>query len=690
MAKEKKKKKKNMEDTFRKRSETLRDFYSAQADSLSENEKSSLTPILNSLKEKGSRYKKTEEIATGGEKKIIKAHDRMLDREIALAFSVRAKNDLDQEQFLREARVTANLTHPNIMPVYNIGVDEENHPFFSMELVRGDSLKTIIEKLKEGDEEYKQNYPLEVLLNIFIKICNAIAYAHSRHVLHLDIKPDNIRVGTFGEVFVCDWGLARVLNDGVSTEIDEVPLDADTLNDMTLSGMVKGTPGFMAPEQTEMNSVKTYQTDIYSLGSLLYMLLTYERPVQGKSANEMIENTKKGQIISPRKLQPEWRISYSLVAVCMKALSLNPEKRYKSVLSLRKEIDRYLSGYPTHAERPSFIIRLTFLVKRHNQITFVVLFSLLLLAAINGRNLVTISQEKADAVMAIKRAEENFALYVKEQKLSKALGKNLEQAVLYTVKTRDFINAPSMIHVLETGLRENVDTLHQKNLLEQKGVLHFVLQEFAAASECFDKAGDLHRAERLKILSKKYAKIKTSDKAQLSDQQLAYLIHEAKQKDKMTLFYLYYHHMRRRPLSASSKEYLPLSFAILDKMNNKHFFEKKQFNRLKKVNGGYELDLSRTPYSIYSLNIAGLYRKNILQPLHLKKLNISYSRFKNSDELKGLNLETLMMYGVNVKNKRRFLQRLFAMHTSWVGLTEKYYPKQMLEELKNIMIVDEK
>ena len=681
---EEKDKNKELEKTFLKRSETLRNFYHSEINSLSKNEKQSLTPILNALKKCDFRYKELGQIALGGEKKIVKAHDRLLNREVALAFSSRAKNDLDQEQFLREAHVTANLAHPNIMPVYNIGINEQGKPFFSMELVRGDSLKTIIDKLKAGDEEYKENYPLEVLLNIFIKICDAIAYAHSRNVLHLDIKPDNIRVGTFGEVFVCDWGLARILNDKappVSKDAPQ-PLDADTLNDMTLSGVVKGTPGFMAPEQTEINSKKSYQTDIYSLGALLYMLMTYHRPVEGKTANEIIENTKTGQIISPRKLQPEWRISHGLVAVCMKALLLNPAKRYKSALSLRKDIDRYLAGYPTHAERASTIMRLTFLVKRHNQITFVVLFSLLLLAAIIGRNLVAISQEKADAVMAMNRASENFALYVKEQKFSQALEKNLGQAVLYTVQTRDFINAPSMIHVLETGLRKNVDTVHQKNLLEQKGVLHFVLQEFNAASTCFDGAGNLRRAGRLKTLSKKYAALKKADKTLLSDRQLAQLFNESQQVDQRTIFYLYYHHMRRRSSSALPQDYVPLAFAMLDKINHTHFFSEKQFERFKKTPSGYSLDLSKTPYSIYSLNIAGVYRRNILSPLNVKSLNMSQSNVKDPRELQGLELESLTMYDVDFKNKRGLLRQLFLMHTHAVALSKKYYPKQMLDELK--------
>ena len=331
----------DLEAGFKGRNETLRGFYNTDALAMSDEEVASLTPILNALTDRVARYHEIQKIAEGGEKKITLVHDHRLDRRVAMARAAHAKNPREQEQFLREARLTANLAHPNIMPVYNMGVDPEGVPFFSMELVPGDSLKTIITNLREGKESYKRDYPLDTLLTIFIKICDAISFAHSRNVLHLDIKPDNIRVGDFGEVLVCDWGLARVMNtpEEVSGEESDI-LDADVLNDMTLSGTMKGTPGFMAPEQTQAYGEKTAPTDIYALGAVLYMLLTHELPVSGASANEVIQNTREGKVIPPRRRKPDRPIPPSLVAVTMKALSLAPEDRYASALALRKEISR--------------------------------------------------------------------------------------------------------------------------------------------------------------------------------------------------------------------------------------------------------------------------------------------------------------------------------------------------------------
>ncbi len=681
----------DLEQAFLKRNETLRALYDTVSATLSDDEAASLTPILNSLKDHIERYREIRKIAEGGEKKITLVHDHLLDRRVAMARAARAKNPHDQEQFLREARLTANLAHPNIMPVYNMGIDPDGIPFFSMELVPGDSLKTIVGKLRKGDEAYRCDYPLETLLHIFMKICDAIAYAHSRNVLHLDIKPDNIQVGEFGEVLVCDWGLARVVNaaEGSSGEATDC-LDGDILNDMTLSGTMKGTPGFMAPEQTQANGEKTPRTDVYALGAVLYMLLTHELPVRGVSANEVVNNTRAGNVVSPRRRRPDRRIPASLVAVVMKALTLEPARRYESVLALRQDIVRYLSGLPSEAEHAGPITHFSLLIQRHSRITFLLMFFLLLLAGIVGANLVAISREKAVAVAAREEAEGNLLLYIKEQKVSKELSADLGVSVLYTVKSRDFVNAPSMIHVLETGLDQNVDTVKLQNLLEQKGILHFVLEEFNAASECFDGAGNSRHVGHLKVLSRKYAKIKTVDKKRLTDKQLANLFDEARSVNKTTLFYLYHHHMRRRPASASPQEYIHLAVAVLDKLNNTRRPQEKPL-LLSKAGNGYHLDFSRSPYAVYSLSIIGVYRRNVLQPLNLKSLDISYSKMDDPAELRGLKLDELRMEGIRFADKQLFSRLLVSMKTQRVVLNEEDYPKSMVLELRKTMkVVDAK
>ncbi|MCF7817382.1 MAG: serine/threonine protein kinase [Kiritimatiellales bacterium] len=678
----------DLEKSFRERNETLRGFYHADTQSLSDEEIASLTPILNSLKDNDTRYQELDKIAEGGEKKITLVHDRRLDRRVAMARAAHAKTAQDQEQFLREARLTANLAHPNIMPVYNMGVDEHDVPFFSMELVPGDSLKAIINKLRAGDSDYKRDYPLTTLLNIFIKICDAIAFAHSHNVLHLDIKPDNIRVGEFGEVLVCDWGLARVVNTPETTRSDgsEI-LDGDVLNDMTMSGTMKGTPGFMAPEQTHAYGEKTPQTDIYALGAVLYMMLTHELPVDGNSANEVIKNTREGNLVPLRRRKTDQHIPTGLVAVTMKALARDPANRYESVLALSKEINRFLTGYPTEAENAGFVTHLSLLMQRHSRVALLLMSFLLLLAAVISSNLVAINREKSEAVAAREEAENNFLLYLKQQQVAKELGENLDEAVLYTVKSRDFVNAPSMIHVLETGLKaKNIDPISRENLLIQKGTLHFVLQEFNAASECFDAAGDAKRAGQLRSLSNQYAKIKPVDSKRLTDSQLADLFYAAKTAAKPTLYYMYYHHMRRRPASATPEQYLPLASAVLDKLNNVRRPMVRPL-KLTKQGKGYHLDLSNSNYTVYSLSIIGVYRKNVLAPLELTSLDVSNSKFDDPAELRGLSLDELRMVGVVFSNKKGLAKQLEPVGLKRLILKVDDFPKAAITELRKTMTV---
>ena len=679
---------KDLEKEFMKRNETLRSFYHTEALELSDDEVESLTPILNSLKSDMPRYREIDRLAEGGEKKVTLVHDHRLDRRVAMARSVRSNNPQDLEQFLREARLTANLAHPNIMPVYNMGLDENGEPFFSMELVPGDSLKSIIGKLRDGDEPYRKSYTLKVLLDIFVKVCDAIAYAHSRNVLHLDIKPDNIRVGAFGEVLVCDWGLARVMHateDRTAEDTNE--LDADVLNDMTLSGTLKGTPGFMAPEQTQAYGEKTCQTDIYALGALLYMMLAYRLPVEGESAHEVIQNTREGRLVPIRRRKTDRHIPVSLVAVAMKALALDPADRYESVLELGNDIGRHLSGHPTHAEHAGWITRTSLLLQRHSRVAFLLITFLLVLAFVIGGNLVAISHQKAVAVEARKTAEANFALYQREQEVSQSLGEDLGEAVLYTVRSRDFVNAPSMIQLLETGLNENFDTVKRQNLYEQKGILHFVLEEFNAANVCFDAAGSTKRIEPLIELSHKYAEIKPNDSRRLSDDQLAALFNESKAANQMTLFYLYYHHMRRRPASASPESYVLLAGAVLDRLNYSHYARNNPL-KLEEHDGNYSLNLSNAPYTVFSINIIGVYRRNILTPFKLKSLDISHTRIEDFNELRGMKLDELRMVGVPLRDRgRAFLNQMDRFKLKRIVLDASEFPKETIEELGGKMEV---
>ena len=203
------------------------------------------------------KYKFIKSIGYGGMKTVLQVKDKDTARDVAMAIMADAENKSldDKRRFLQEARITAKLEHPNIVPVHDIGIDSTGAPYFTMKLIKGETLSAILKKLSENDPEYLKKYDLTTLLRFFIRICNAVAFAHSKRVLHLDLKPENIQIGDFGEVVLMDWGLARVESDG-SDESHERPGESpekaaarkkDTI--VTMDGVTKEHPASWPPSR---------------------------------------------------------------------------------------------------------------------------------------------------------------------------------------------------------------------------------------------------------------------------------------------------------------------------------------------------------------------------------------------------------------------------------------------------------
>ena len=307
------------------------------------------SPIFDELQGLTNRYTKPQVIARGGLKQILRVFDLRTGRNVAMAKLLPDAPSEMYEPFLREARLTALLEHPYIIAIHDIGVGTDGLPYFTMELKVGDSLGEIIKQLGMGNTDHIARYDLRSLLVIFIKICDAVAYAHSRHVLHLDLKPDNIQVGDFGEVILCDWGLGEIIGSDAETKFDELLLNPDLLNNMALDGSIRGTLGFMAPEQVD-DLENTVRTDIYGLGAILYSILTYAEPIEGNK-EEMFEMTRKGKILAPCARFPTLNIPRALDAVAMQAMAPAPAGRYANVDELSREVRGFISGFPTMAER---------------------------------------------------------------------------------------------------------------------------------------------------------------------------------------------------------------------------------------------------------------------------------------------------------------------------------------------------
>lgn len=315
------------------------------------------------------RYAIGSQVARGGMGAILDARQSAMDRRVAMKVMLEAGEPADVARFVDEARITGQLEHPNIVPVHELGVDEQGQLFYTMKFVRGITLKKVVELLRDGVEATAEKYPLAVLLTTFQKSCDAIAFAHSKGVIHRDIKPENLMLGDFGEVLVMDWGLAKVLaSKDPSGRLKPRPQiesarGSDPDFGSTMSGTIMGTPAYMAPEQAR-GEVETMdrRADIYSLGAILFEILHLRQPVSGRDAWDIVEKVKQGAIdwTSPKKPLPD-----SLVAVCRKALALDPAARYASVEELQADISAYQNGFATSAENAGWFKRVSLAIKRN-------------------------------------------------------------------------------------------------------------------------------------------------------------------------------------------------------------------------------------------------------------------------------------------------------------------------------------
>jgi serine/threonine protein kinase/Tfp pilus assembly protein PilF len=392
------------------------------------------------------RYHLVSNFARGGLGQIWMASDSRLRREVAFKELLPSalKNQNAVERFLEEAQITGQLEHPSIVPIYDIGYQQNGTPFYAMKLVRGDTMEKAFEHFHELPKDSSEwLLTRRKLLGNFIDVCNAIAFAHDRGVLHRDLKPLNVMLGAFGETLVLDWGLAKVLDelaestapegspitanpggysvddktmnetaaatgvggatgpatteaatqilnstDGVEETIvgsgtgrtasatagataaaatagataaggataghsqatfgrsRHVHTDVRTSGSQTMQGSIMGTPAYMPPEQAKgsLDEVDA-RTDIYSLGGILYKLLTNQQPIKkGRNIKELLKRVVEGEIIPPREHEPV--IEKQLEAVCLKALARKREDRYQTALELAADVEAFLAGEP--------------------------------------------------------------------------------------------------------------------------------------------------------------------------------------------------------------------------------------------------------------------------------------------------------------------------------------------------------
>ena len=325
-----------------------------------------------------AKYEYLGEIAQGGMGRIVAVKDRSLRRRVAMKLLISPNGEASRQhvnRLLAEAQTTGQLEHPNIVPIHEVGIYQDDKYYFTMKLVKGKTLKEIFRKLHKKDGVVDDLYSLPRLLAIFQQIANGLGFAHSRGVIHRDLKPDNIMLGEFGEVLIMDWGIAKLVDQvsGAKTaaDVDVNNSFADHFDgidsqekDGTVVGTVAGTLGYMSPEQArgEVDKLDA-RTDIFSLGAMLYEMFAGSPPYNQPNAKERLRAAANQVAVeSPtsrvRKTNSSTRalkIPREVAAIAMKAIASKPADRYQSAQEFFDDIQRYLEGHTVKACPDTFV-----------------------------------------------------------------------------------------------------------------------------------------------------------------------------------------------------------------------------------------------------------------------------------------------------------------------------------------------
>ncbi|HEY1377205.1 MAG TPA: serine/threonine-protein kinase [Gemmataceae bacterium] len=363
----------------------------------------------------GDRYRVAELHRTGGLGRVWRVRDAVLGRDVALKdlHPHRARDDRLRARFVEEARITGQLEHPCIVPLYDL-IDGPAGPCYTMRFVAGKTLAEAARDYHQGRATGRADpLALAALLDAFVAVCRAVAYAHARGVLHRDLKGQNIVLGEYGEVFVLDWGLAKVAGgpppaDGPAV----VTPDPAGARQETVSGAVLGTPAFMAPELAA-GGVASTASDVYGLGAVLYVVLTGRPPYDGEGFQDILDQVQAADPPRPRAVNPD--CPPALEAICRQAMARDPAGRYPSAEALAADVRLWRADEPVAAHPEAWLARVARWGRRHRPAVFGAVA--VLLTAVVGLAVSTVlvvaeqrrtAAEKEHAEREWARAEENL------------------------------------------------------------------------------------------------------------------------------------------------------------------------------------------------------------------------------------------------------------------------------------------
>ncbi|MEQ1862137.1 MAG: WD40 repeat domain-containing serine/threonine-protein kinase, partial [Chthoniobacteraceae bacterium] len=388
------------------------------------------------------------EIARGGMGYILEAEDVKLKRTVAAKLMI-FDSDTDEgikQRFLREAEVLALLSHPNIVPIHDIVWEDGVPLFYTMKRVNGRTLQAILADLRKEDVAALRDFTLDRLLLVFRKVCDALACAHSKGIIHRDLKPENIMIGEFGEVLVMDWGIAKVLGQREDSAGTQPGQPAPEQFGSTMQGSVMGTPQYMSPEQArgEIDALDE-RSDIFSLGGILYAILTLRPPVEGATLDEVLKKVTSAQITSPSALQgttgkgkatkkgevleaklikplphtPGGRVPAALSSVAMTALRLDKAQRYQSVAEFSADIEAYQAGFATKAEHAGLAKQLVLLIRRNKGIFTTAAAAWFIVTALAVWFVINLRAKERRAVAGEESAKASEAVAIQEKEAAR-------------------------------------------------------------------------------------------------------------------------------------------------------------------------------------------------------------------------------------------------------------------------------
>lgn len=405
---------------------------------------------ITGVEESPGRYTLISHHAKGGMGRVLLVHDEFLGRNIALKELLPGPTDsaaTDKPspmrhtasmvaRFLQEARVTGQLEHPAIVPVYELGRREDGTLYYTMKLVRG---KTLLQALRDC----KTLQDRLALLPNFMDLCQAIAYAHSRAVIHRDIKPANVMLGQFGETVVLDWGLAKVRDaqdihlEDIENTLHFLELEQDDALPKTAYGRALGTPHYMPPEQAEgrVDAIDE-RSDVYSLGAVLYEILTGTTPYTGKGTRDILDKVINALPVPVLKAAAD--VPPPLAMICEKALQKEPERRYQSAGELAEDIQRFVAGSLVRAYRYSLREIISHYYRNHRGVIRTVAVFILLLAATGAYSYVSI--------MNARDLEHAQRLVAEQAQRDEAFARAQEMEARARAERSNYVNQVHLMH----------------------------------------------------------------------------------------------------------------------------------------------------------------------------------------------------------------------------------------------------